>query len=98
MEVRCERCKTEYDFEDTGVPEAGVAVQCTTCGHVFNVKKKAVLVTMPLEPGDITPVGTTAPEPAPAPAPPRQLVSPGRQANGNPVAARELPPPPTCVP
>jgi predicted Zn finger-like uncharacterized protein len=90
MEVRCERCKTEYDFEDTGVPEAGVAVQCTTCGHVFKVKKKAVLVTMPLEPGDMTPVGTPAPEPVRAPAPPVQREWKVRQANGNHFTFREL--------
>src|SRR5258707_8184692 len=90
MEVRCERCKTEYDFEDTGVPEAGVAVQCTTCGHVFKVKKKAVLVTMPLQPGDMTPVGTTAPEPVRAPAPPAQREWKVRQANGNHFTFREL--------
>ncbi len=90
MEVRCERCKTEYDFEDTGVPEAGVAVQCTTCGHVFKVKKKAVLVTLPLQPGEMTPVGTAAPEPAPPPAPPAQREWKVRQPNGNYFTFREL--------
>ncbi len=90
MEVRCERCKTEYDFEGTGVPEAGVAVQCTTCGHVFKVKKKAVLVTMPLQPGEMTPVGTAAPEPTRAAAPPVQREWKVRQANGNYFTFREL--------
>jgi len=52
MEVRCERCKTEYEFDDSRVTEAGVAVQCTTCGHIFKVKKKAVLITVPLQPGE----------------------------------------------
>ncbi len=53
MDVRCERCKTEYEFDESRVSEAGVAVQCTTCGHVFKVKKKEVLITLPLDPSDM---------------------------------------------
>jgi predicted Zn finger-like uncharacterized protein len=89
MEVRCERCKTEYDFDDTRVPDAGVAVQCTTCGHVFKVKKKAVLITLPLQPGETTPVTTAAPEPRqPAPAVQREWKV--RQPNGAQFTFREL--------
>lgn len=52
MDVRCERCKTEYDFDDGRITEAGVTVKCTTCGHIFKVKKKALLVTVPAKAGE----------------------------------------------
>src|ERR1044071_7128738 len=39
MDVRCERCETEYELEDSSVNDAGAAVQCTTCGHRFIVTK-----------------------------------------------------------
>ena len=40
MDVRCEKCMTVYEFDDSQVGENGVTVKCTTCGHVFRVKKK----------------------------------------------------------
>ena len=52
MDVRCERCQTEYEFDEAQLTEAGVAVKCTTCGNVFKVRRPA----QPLAP---------APEPAP---------------------------------
>ena len=33
MDVRCERCKTDYEFDDARITEAGVTVKCTTCGQ-----------------------------------------------------------------
>ena len=63
MDVRCERCKTEYEFDDARITEAGVTVKCTTCGHVFKVKKKALVVTVPVKPGEVelsAPAPTTA--------------------------------------
>jgi len=87
MEVRCERCKTDYEFDDSRVGEAGVAVQCTTCGHVFKVKKKAVLVTVPLQPGEVA----SAPESIPVaaqPVPQREWKV--RQTNGSQFTFREL--------
>lgn len=41
MDVRCEKCLTEYEFDDAKVTEAGVTVKCTTCGHVFKVRRAA---------------------------------------------------------
>lgn len=52
MDVRCEKCKTEYEFDDARITEAGVTVKCTTCGYVFKVKKKALFVTVPVKPDD----------------------------------------------
>jgi len=58
MDVRCERCKTQYVFDDDQVGEAGLTVRCSNCGHVFRVKKKALVVTVPVKPGEL---GETAP-------------------------------------
>jgi predicted Zn finger-like uncharacterized protein len=93
MEVRCERCKTEYEFDDSRVSEAGVAVQCTTCGHTFKVKKKAVLVTVPLQPGEVPAAPGNAPDSTPtsAGAPPQpQREWKVRLTNGSQFTFREL--------
>ncbi|MBI5536881.1 MAG: zinc-ribbon domain-containing protein [Deltaproteobacteria bacterium] len=37
MEVLCDRCKTEYDFDDALVSERGTTVKCTNCGHQFRI-------------------------------------------------------------
>ena len=37
MEVLCERCHTEYDFDDALVSERGTTVKCTNCGHQFRI-------------------------------------------------------------
>jgi predicted Zn finger-like uncharacterized protein len=71
MEVRCERCKTQYELDDSRISETGVTVQCTTCHHVFVVKKKALVVTMAVKPGQQAPqaplpLGVIPPEPPPA--------------------------------
>src|SRR4051794_1799562 len=40
MDVRCDRCQTEYELEDGSVAERGASVQCTTCGHTFVVSRR----------------------------------------------------------
>ncbi len=37
MDVRCDRCGTEYEFDDALVSERGTSVKCTNCGHQFKV-------------------------------------------------------------
>jgi predicted Zn finger-like uncharacterized protein len=37
MDVRCDRCQTEYELDDASVTDSGASVQCTTCGHTFVV-------------------------------------------------------------
>jgi predicted Zn finger-like uncharacterized protein len=37
MEVRCNRCSTEYDFDDALISERGTTVKCTHCGYQFKV-------------------------------------------------------------
>jgi predicted Zn finger-like uncharacterized protein len=42
MDVVCERCKAEYEFDDALVSERGTTVKCTTCGHQFKIYRPAV--------------------------------------------------------
>ena len=42
MDVQCERCKTEYEFDDALVSGRGTTVRCTNCGHQFKVRKAEV--------------------------------------------------------
>lgn len=39
MDVRCERCQTEYEVEDASVSDLGTEVQCSDCGHRFTVRR-----------------------------------------------------------
>jgi predicted Zn finger-like uncharacterized protein len=41
MDVRCDRCQTEYELDDASVTADGSTVQCTTCGHTFIVMPPA---------------------------------------------------------
>ena len=41
MDVRCERCQSEYEVEDANVSDLGTEVQCSDCGHMFVVKRPA---------------------------------------------------------
>jgi len=101
MDVRCERCKTDYEFDDGRITEAGVTVKCTTCGHVFKVKKKALVVTVPVKPDDgqmsVSPASSVSAPPAGTgafiPGPGDRSTSKEwkvRQANGNVFTFKEL--------
>ncbi|MCA9582070.1 MAG: zinc-ribbon domain-containing protein [Myxococcales bacterium] len=37
MDVTCDRCGTEYEFDETLVTAKGTNVKCTNCGFVFRV-------------------------------------------------------------
>ncbi len=39
MDVQCERCQTEYEFDDALVSGRGTTVRCTNCGHQFKVRR-----------------------------------------------------------
>ncbi len=41
MYVQCERCKSEYEFDDALVSERGTTVKCTHCAHQFKVRSNA---------------------------------------------------------
>lgn len=40
MDVRCNRCGTEYEFDDALISERGTTVKCTNCGLQFKVYPK----------------------------------------------------------
>ncbi len=40
MDVQCERCKTEYEFDDALVSGRGTTVRCTNSGHQFKVRRQ----------------------------------------------------------
>lgn len=42
MDVICERCGTEYEFDETLLSGRGTSVKCTNCGHVFKVYPRAL--------------------------------------------------------
>ena len=41
MDVVCDRCKAEYEFDDALVSERGTTVKCTNCGHQFKIYRPA---------------------------------------------------------
>src|SRR4051812_20306442 len=85
MDVSCPRCKTDYEFDDARVPDAGVTVKCTQCSHVFRVRKKSVPASAPLlqKPGDET-------EPAMPKHAAAQREWKVRQPSGNVFSFKEL--------
>lgn len=97
MDVRCERCNTEYELDDARITEAGVAVRCTSCGHVFKVKKQAPGEAAPLtQAPHQTQLQPEAPSPGDHALPPAFAPSEKprewkvRQTNGNVFTFREL--------
>jgi predicted Zn finger-like uncharacterized protein len=44
MDVRCERCGTEYEFDDALVSDRGTSVKCTECQHEFRVMPSQLAV------------------------------------------------------
>ena len=88
MDVGCPKCQTEYELDDARVTEDGVTVKCTTCGHVFRVKKKQLVVTLPSR-GDPPINLSTGPAPELPPAPPSREWK-LRQPSGNIFPCRDL--------
>jgi predicted Zn finger-like uncharacterized protein len=39
MDVRCDKCSTEYEFDENRIGANGVTVKCTACGFVFKVRR-----------------------------------------------------------
>ena len=62
MDVRCDRCETEYELDDDSVTEGGASVQCTTCGHTFVVGPDGVTIAqiVPTPPGGMVDLGPQA--------------------------------------
>ncbi|HEU4735386.1 MAG TPA: zinc-ribbon domain-containing protein [Kofleriaceae bacterium] len=41
MDVRCEKCQTEYELDEARLKPGGVTVKCTNCGHMFKIRRRA---------------------------------------------------------
>src|SRR5262249_50581087 len=52
MDVRCEKCLTEYELDESKVTAAGVTVKCTNCGNLFKIKRRAGSVPPPVPTSD----------------------------------------------
>ncbi len=46
MDVRCEKCLTVYEFDESQVGDQGVTVKCTQCGNLFKVKRRSTTAEM----------------------------------------------------
>jgi predicted Zn finger-like uncharacterized protein len=70
MDVRCDRCQTEYELDDRSVTDAGASVQCTSCGHTFIVSRQGVTqsaaATTPPRTGGTPATGVAQTDPSPA--------------------------------
>lgn len=69
MDVRCNRCGTEYELEDARVAQSGTTVKCSSCSHVFRVlpsgKIQSGVITEPaFSVGSIEPLLGNFPSPA----------------------------------
>ncbi len=42
MDVRCEKCHTEYELDEARLKPGGVTVKCTNCGHMFKIRKRTI--------------------------------------------------------
>ncbi|MBL8920009.1 MAG: zinc-ribbon domain-containing protein [Myxococcaceae bacterium] len=83
MDVRCPRCQSEYELDEARVTDDGVTVKCSECQHVFRVKKKSLVMTLPVREDQ-----AIASAPLPPTAGHREWRV--RQPNGNTYLCREL--------
>jgi len=47
MDVRCNRCGTDYEFDDALISDRGTTVQCTNCGYQFKIYPERSAVASP---------------------------------------------------
>ncbi|MBM4280435.1 MAG: tetratricopeptide repeat protein [Deltaproteobacteria bacterium] len=88
MDVRCSRCATEYELDDSRVGPAGTPVQCSNCGHVFKVMPGGVSreATTPGTPKPTSETAQPVPDEALSAAPDWTL----RRADGGTLRFREM--------
>jgi len=92
--IRCERCSTVYELDETLLAPEGAPVQCTRCDNVFVAfPSRAPGRTLVGMPAAQAPVATPAPFPAPTPAPTKPSVpgarpTPGPRAPASDARAR----------
>ena len=94
MLIRCERCSTVYELDETLLAPEGAPVQCTRCDNVFVAfPPRAAGRTLVGMPAAQAPAPTPAPFPAPTPAPTKPSVpaagpTPGPRAPASDARAR----------
>ena len=57
MDVRCEKCQTEYELDEARLKPGGVTVKCTNCGHMFKIRKRTITNV------GVNAIGSTTPPP-----------------------------------
>jgi predicted Zn finger-like uncharacterized protein len=77
MDVRCEKCSTEYELDEARLKPGGVTVKCTNCGHTFKVRKKEAAPAAPEVPATMAGMPR-----GPAPATPAPAAGAGAAASG----------------
>src|SRR5260370_37410402 len=94
MDVRCERCGSQYELDEDRVTEAGVAVRGMNCDHAFMVRKQAVAVTSSISQlngprAASRPMPNAGTNPKTEPMPPKA----GAHPNGRAIPRATQPPP-----
>ncbi|HET6612352.1 MAG TPA: zinc-ribbon domain-containing protein, partial [Kofleriaceae bacterium] len=51
MDIRCENCQTEYELSEDRLKPEGVTVKCTSCGHMFRVRRRVTAEGVAPAPG-----------------------------------------------
>ena len=85
MDVRCEKCQTEYELDEARLKPGGVTVKCTHCGHMFKIRKRTLTNVGTTPPVPSTLAGPAGPPIPSAPRGGRETVRP-RAALGKPRA------------
>lgn len=89
MDVRCEKCNTEYELDEARLKPGGVTVKCTTCGHMFKIRKRSPTQSgVPARPvTNAPPVGASgAVRPATSQTPSKGVPQPRAQTGSGPVS------------
>src|SRR5574338_169401 len=80
MDVRCEKCQTEYELDESRLKPGGVTVKCTNCGHMFKIRKRANTNVGVATAKSVSDEAPTVPKP-----PPRPQTSPVGQPTAQPA-------------
>ncbi len=83
MDVRCEKCQTEYELDEARLKPGGVTVKCTTCGHMFKIRRRSPTQSgIPVRPGSTSAPPPSGPVAARTPEPRGRDTAPSRPQTG----------------
>ncbi|MBN2495663.1 MAG: zinc-ribbon domain-containing protein [Deltaproteobacteria bacterium] len=86
MKVQCEKCKAQYNIDESRVPPEGLQIKCPRCMTTFIVRKQA-----PDTAGDLFDLSDAAPPPPSAPTMAAPMPSSGGSSLPN-LGSSSLPP------